>query len=821
MYDVSCTKCPLHEGVRTVCMPADTRSVRREGATAPLVLFVGEYPTAAGDKSGRPEGAAFRILQDAIQQGGLTNVAFTYATKCAPGLKAPGVRMIRACRSYLEAEVADLRPDFIVPLGNVGFRAVCEKTGITNYAGRETTSDLFPGARIVPLMSPAALINDPTPATEARFAADFVRLCQIVAGEAVRPRYDRLDAVSATRWLREVAESGEKSYSIDLETTHLNPRFGTIRTVALRCADDTVWFEWGDDPALRLALYNLLVSGKRMVAHNAVFEAKWLLHHVVIPTVGEARARRTEWPIGDTLLFHHLLDENAPHGLSGLAKQFTDIGGYDDEVETLTTNGMAYADIPVETLGQYNAGDADVCYRLYQRFGNEVAADKGLARVYRKIIEPAIWVVVWAEYVGRRIDPEAVAEVRAALLKDETEAMEAFLACSSVKEYVAAEHTGEGKDPFNPSSAQQMAVLLKDYAGVPLTDVTPEGQISVRSALLEFHEPHFKVLQHYLAWKRAKTLRNNYLGDYPAPGKDGSGVLGYVMSDGFLYGSYLLHGTATGRLASRSPNLQNFHRTLRKIVRSRFPGGRIVESDYSQLELRLIAWESGCTRLLDAYAQNIDVHQLTAGLVLGKPVDKVTKDERQDYGKRPNFGLTYGAFPKRFSMEFQLTLAEAKRIHGMWHKAYPQIGRYIKRMHELAEQHGFLTSFMGRKRRLPEAQLEVPYYNGRPDYGHENWKRKTHGLLAASNFRIQSLGSDLNTWAASRVRSRLAEDGMQTVLIGLTHDSATYDAPASEVPALRRIIREVMLDGVKAAFPAITVPLDIDIKEGESWGDLK
>lgn len=816
MYDVSCKKCALHEGVRTVCLPSQGFSPSGKG---PRVLFVGEYPTAAADKIGKPDGAAYRLLQDSIRQGGL-NSAFTYAAKCAAGLKAPGVRMIRACRSYLEAEVADMKPDFVVPLGNVGLRAVCEKTGITNFAGRETVSELFPGARVVPLMSPAALINDPTPATEARWVADFGRLCQIVAGIAVQPRYDRLSSEEAVRWLREVAGSDEQFYSIDFEATHLNPRFGKIRTVALRCADDTVWFEWTGARDMRRALYDLVVSGKRMVAHNAAFEVKWLLHHVVIPEVGEGAARRTEWPVGDTMLFHHLLDENAPHGLSGLAKQFTDIGGYDDEVETLTTNGTAYADLPVETLGQYNGGDADVCYRLYLRFGNEVAADKGLSRVYRKVIEPAIWAVAWAEYVGRRIDPEAVAEVRAALLKDETESMAAFLACASVKEYIEAEHTGDGKDEFNPSSAQQMAVLLKDYAGVPLTEVTPEGQISVRSALLEFHEPHFKVLQHYLAWKRAKTLRNNYLGDYPAPDKEGSGVLGCVMSDGFLYGSYLLHGTATGRLASRSPNLQNFHRTLRKIVRSRFPGGRIVEADYSQIELRLIAWESGCKRLLDAYAQNIDVHQLTAGLVLGKPVDKVTKDERQDFGKRPNFGLTYGAFPKRFSMEFQLTLAEAKRIHGMWHKAYPQIGRYIKRMHELAEQHGYLTSFMGRKRRLPEAQLEVPYFNGRPDYGHENWKRKVHGLLAASNFRIQSLGSDLNTWAAARVRRRLAEEGMQTVLIGMTHDSATYDAPAPEIPRLKTIIRETMLDGVKAAFPAITVPLDIDIKEGDSWGDL-
>ena len=790
------------------------------------VLFVGEYPTKAAARAGKPTGTIMSLLSNVCGQGEIDSWAFTYAVKEPPEPnKKPGVKIIRADREKLLAEIALIQPEVIVPLGNIGLRSVMEKHGITKYAGRETTSDVegFEAKRVIPMISPMTVARNPDPKAVTAFESAFSRLAEILADKDVTPIYEKLEGHAVGHWLREAAISDEPYFSIDLETNHLNPRFGTIRTVAIRIGDETRWFEWDGTNRLRRCLLKLLRSDKWMIAHNAGFELKWLLHHVCIPLCGVPQTKRMSWRVACTLQLHHLLDENANHDLSTLSKVFTDKGGYDDAMESalLENPDTTYANVDVELLGQYNGGDADVTYELYEIFIEEIVADKGLKRAYVKIVEPAIWAVAWAEYEGRRIDAQAVAGVRYALEIEEAAHYDAFMAQSDVAEYIKHE-CGGNADEFNPNSGDQLAVLLKDYSKVPLTEKSDSGKLTVRKAVLEYHAPKYPIIQHYLGWKAARTLRNNYLGQYRTAESDGKAVLGFVEADGFLYGGYLLHGTTTGRLASRSPNLQNFKKQLRTIVRSRFPGtGRLVEADYSQLELRLMAWLSGCGVLLAAYEKNTDVHTLTASLVLNKPVEDVTPEDRQNFGKRPNFGLTYGAFPKRFALEFQMDLDEAKDIHRKWHDAYPEIGAYLQKIQAQAESTGVVRSFMGRARRVPDAQLEVPYYRGRPDYKHENWKPKIAALLSAGNFPVQSLGSDLNTWAAAKMRVALAQAGMDTVQIGFTHDSATYDCPNDrEEQQLRLLLQEVMVDMLHEAFPKIGVPMAIDINSGDSWGDL-
>lgn len=822
MYDAECRLCPLGGSAATVCVPGSG------GATpSPVrVLFVSDHPRAQAEARNAPHGPDLRMLHGFCKDAGLTDYAITYAVKCRPPTtREPGVKVIRPCRAYLLAELDAYKPEIVVPMGNVALRAVCEQRSITKFAGRPTTSTVpgFEGITVFPLVAPSAILKSPSDAVAARFAADFTRLMQVYKGESVNRLYEKVEPSDMAALMRSWAAAPPPHYSIDFETTHLNPRFGEIRTVAVRVGDDTFWTPWSG--ILVRPLFALVASKARMVAHNAAFEVKWLLHHVVIPTIGEAEARKFEWPVACTQLLHYLLDENPPHALSALSKQFTDKGGYDDEVATFTANGGSYADIDIDTLGQYNAGDADVCYDLYLEFAPQVMGDSGLRNVWRDIMEPALWCVAWAEYDGRRVDPESVDAVRTQLLTEAQAAYDLFTADPAVAQFVKDRLDGDWSQ-FNPRSADQMRVLFAEFVRVPLTVETDGGSLSVSQKVLEYHAPKFPILRHYLEWKGAYTLENNYLGQYRcAEYPEGKAYLGFVEPDGFLYGSYFLHGTVTGRLASSGPNLQNFHKTLRKIVRSRFPGGKIMEADYSQLELRLVAWLANCAPLLLAFQQNRDAHVVTAALVDGIEESEVTPEQRQERGKRPNFGLTYGAFPKRFAFEFQMDLDEATEIHEKWHAAYPEIGQFLDVTRDDAILNGYLRSMTGRIRRLPDAQLEVPMYRRsdgtrRPDYKHENWKPRQNALMSASNFPVQSLGSDLNTWAAARVRRAMAQAGMRSRQIGFTHDSATYDVFPGEEDRLSEILTDVMVRQVHEHFPRIAVPLAIDIKAGDSWGEV-
>lgn len=1133
MRNASCQRCPLHENAKTVCVPA-------RGPAKPRVVFVFEAPGPDEDRTGQPvQGVMRDLLERALNGAGLAGLpyAVTYAVRCRPFATVKAKEM-RACLPYLIDELLEMEPEVVVPMGNLPFKAVTGHTAVTKYAGRPLDGGRY---RVFPMQSLGVLLKPGGETRVPQVTADFAALARLLKGEAERPRYRHLSTGEAVDYIDALARD-PRAYSIDFETTALNPRFGKIVTAAL-CTDagEAVWFEWSE--ALHEPMFRLLQTDALMVAHNATFELRWLLWHVVTPLVGTKPARTVRWQVADTMLFHHLLDENSPHDLSYLSKIHTDIGGYDDAVESLKVAGHAHRDMPLEVLGQYNAGDADATLRLYHRYWDEVSRDTGLLNVWTQIIKPALWAVSWAELHGRKVNLESAGALAAELRATQERTYEALMAAPEVAEYVASRAAGDKPlkgGEFNLGSAQQVAGVLFDVMGLEMRGVTETGQPSVTEKFLLPIKDKSPWVANYLEWKEAKTLENNYLGPVLAE---------HVAPDGVIYGSYLLHGTVTGRLAciakgtpiemprdakkypagvpiedvkvgdlvysyddkgalslrrvegaqqtgvretvrlrwrgsghkhdgellltpehrvrrldgtwaradelrpgdrimalsrgvnnwgyarlyarggeitrehrfiahqlgwdiqgkhvhhkdhnrlnnhpdnlevlsptehyyehlpspeelrsrarylhtpaarakmrancrrglqipigrttlmrrlaccqggplkvarrygldystvirqcrvhgvdpraiakrydgtgrflsrgrvaqavraeyrntndvqkalrigyyrvrevceyyaldhinhevvsvtpgpvgpvydlsvegtrcfiageiavhnSRSPNLQNFSPKLRTIVCSRFPDGRLLEVDFSQLELRLLAWAAGVDLLLEAYKRGDDVHVLTALYVLEKGFgthrtpETLTKDERQDLGKRPNFGLGYGAYPKRFSEEFGVSLEMAKRIWEAWHALYPEIRLFHEKIHTHVQRTGRLRSKFGRVRRLPGAQ------------SHDR-REQILAKLAASNFPTQSLGTDLNTWAFCRISEELARRGLDSVPIGLTHDSTTYDCPEREIPLVAAIAKRVKTKDLHAEFPWLTVPMEVDVKAGLSWGSL-
>lgn len=839
MYDHSCEGCPLHLLNKKVCAPA-----KGPNTDSPRVLFV------TGDV--RPEGEPWALLQEACKAYGIgDDWAYTSAVKCKipDSQRNPYQKQVNACAPFLDAEIEAFKPDVVVPLGNVALKRLTGKTGITKFSGRTYESeetDALPYF-IFPIIDPAAVLHDEKqlPALEAAFAA----LQAALSGDSRSLEYPKLSRDEAVAAMYQLRDSG-KPYSIDLETTGINPRFNTIRTFSIATGEGEAWWaEWDD--SLREPLVDLFLGGGTMIAHNAVFELRWFMYHVLMHTHPETW-RTLRWRVDDTKLLYHLLEEEGDGRLTALAKRFTPIGGYDDAMEAAKAhNDEAYATVDLVTLGNYNAGDSDATFRLRQKFRLKLMQkDKRypgepLTKLYEEITEPAIWTVAQCELFGRKFDLRKAGELHATLLAEEREAMDEMLAHPTVQEFQTErqrawqrfrmarmklskvlrktpiaerqpirdkidlleadapkrlEAWGEyPADTFNPNSTPQVRELLFDRLGVPVLGHTDTGlPATAEKFMLPVIDAH-PFVGVYLKWKKANTLRQRYLEKRLLP---------YVEQDGFVYGSYMIDGTATGRWSSTSPNLQNVAPRLKTLFTSRFAGGSVVECDFSQLELRLMAWACDCEPLLEAFKSGADIHKLTAHRITGIPLDQIDKDTRKKMGKCPNFGLAYGAYPKRFSMEFGFKLPEAERIWKAYHKAYPEIRPFIDRLQATVQRNGWLKGFLGRVRTLP-------------DHDSPDTKTRFHALLAGSNFPIQNLGAEFTTWAFCRAAAEVAALGLRSVPLGATHDSLTFDCPPEEVEQVATICCKWMGPKLHERYPWMTVPMVGDAEAGPSWGEME
>lgn len=839
----SCTACDLHTYAR--CVGVKPRYSRTPTEDQPYyeVVFVTDAPSQEDESRGSIlRGDDGGLLDMALKRFGIHDYAMTSVVRCRPADdKKPRAGEAKTCRElYLFKALERWKPKVVVPLGAVALKYVAGLDKITDVAGRCLE---IPGRpwKVFPIVAPSAALRYPERFEQA-FEAQMRALGRFVRGDKTAPvTYERVTVADGIARIKAMAATPDKPYGFDIETAPtqegwnlgLNPRFNRLLTVSFATeTGKAFWLEWPEKGPqageLREAVYELLRSGRPMVAHNVPMEVKHLLWHVVRPVVGIEEARAFTWKVEDSLLYYYLLHEAAQgsYGLDRVRQSVVpDMAEYDAKVNKQISDGKSHHELDLEELGYYNAGDADATLRIANVLRPRIAESRDLTQVWEKILAPAVFPVAWAELHGRKIDYDAYARLRKEFKKTKKKAMAVLRDHWAVKKY-AAEH-GIKVSEWNPGSSKQVATIVFDYLGYSPLGATESGDPSTAAKYLEPYAGKSRFIKNLLAWKEAQTLDNVYLVKYAEK----------AAPDGFLYGGYILFGACTGRLSSTKPNLQNFAPILRQIIVSRYPNGVIVEADYSQIELRLMAMESKCKPLLEAYANGIDVHALTATKVCSKLFQRdVTMDEvleqhakaeaskgsipswRQEYGKRPNFALLYNAQPKRFAAEFHVSLKEATIIHAAFHEAYPEIGAYYEQSCEIARTKGVMTSAFGRKRRLPQAKGEWREYS-------PQWWEQLAAFREANNFRIQSLANDLNTRAATRVHKKLAAEKSKILLLGFTHDSATYDVPPEEatperLAAFVALLRRSMVEVTLKMHPWITVPIDIDVKAGPSWGTL-
>ena len=413
-------------------------------------------------------------------------------------------------------------------------------------------------------------------------------------------------------------------------------------------------------------------------------------------------------------------------------------------------------------------------------------AEQGAEGLFRDIEMPLVGVLVRMERNGMLVDPDRLADLSAEL-GDKIDALAA-----RIRELA-------GDDSFNISSPMQLSHILFDKMGLPTRGLkkTQRGYYSTNAKVLEelAHDNEFVRL--ILEYREKTKIKSTYL--------DTLGPL--RAADGRVHTTYNQTITATGRLSSSNPNLQNIptRSELGHTVKTAFSAGDgavFLAIDYSQIELRLLAHLSGDEHLVRAFNEGEDFHAETAARVFGVSVDEVTPGLRSR-AKAVNFGIVYGQQAYGLSQSLDIPMAEAKEMIDAYFKAYPGVRAYLDSTVAFAREHGYAETMYGRRRPIPELQQR-------------NQTLRAFGERTAMNHPMQGTAADIIKIAMVRVARRMREEGFVAKMVLQVHDELDFECPLDEVDRLTALVRDVMEHVVE-----LRVPLIAEASSGTTWADAK
>ena len=349
-------------------------------------------------------------------------------------------------------------------------------------------------------------------------------------------------------------------------------------------------------------------------------------------------------------------------------------------------------------------------------------------------------------------------------------------------------------EEFNINSTQQLGRILFDQLGLPPVKKTKTGYSTNADVLDKLRGSH-PIIQEILDYRQLTKLKSTYV--------DGLGKV--IGPDGRIHTCFQNTVTATGRLSSTEPNLQNIpiRTELGAQLRKMFvaPAGRVlVDADYSQIELRLLACMAGDQAMIDGFNSGEDIHRITASQVFGVPQEEVTPQMRRS-AKAVNFGIVYGISPFSLSQDIGVTVAQAKEYMEKYFQHYSGVRAYMDGVVARAKADGYVTTLFARRRWVPELKSS-------------NFNTRSFGERVALNAPIQGTAADIIKVAMIRVRDRLLAEGLKGRLVLQVHDELIVECPEEEAEAVRRLVKEEM-----EAVISLPVPLVADTAAGRSWAD--
>jgi uracil-DNA glycosylase family 4 len=813
--DSGCTLCKLHKTAEFVCLLG-------QGPKQSDIMIVGEAPGQREDDSGKPfVGKAGKLLEETLaKQANLTrsDVYITNAVHCRPpDNRTPSKGEIKTCKVWLDQEIAHVKPKFILLLGNVPLQSITGKAGITSRRGRPFEQD---GIIYLPTFHPAFILRDPTQAT--LFEAD-IRLFREIVEKGEIPRESELNPRLVTTWkdVDDMIAAIWGTVSFDIETNGLYPwkpdaKITMIGFGTSKGEFSVPYSEWDEDSIeVIIDRCSERIEDSFLITHNGKFDFTWMwVHHGV------------DWYQAhnfDTMLAHYILDENSRHGLKELAQRFC--GAPDWDIDRDKKRGQ---NISPERLGLYHAHDLYYTRRLRFIFGKLLDKDKDSKRVFEHILMPCSRLFTEIEFDGIYVNHSKFEDVEKYLNAEVRCAKKALSKYGNI----------------NWGSTKQLGNLLYNELGIKCPQVTPTGNPSVsESTLNQIDHPcvieliKLRGAQQQLSffiegWKpflHRKRIRSEW--HY------------------FLHSTFKLHGTVTGRLSSEHPNLQQVPRDERiRTLLTAPPGWTLVECDLSQIELRIAAELANERRMLDAFANKIDVHWLTAireiergaalkDLVIntasahegrkvtyGESIEillrmgpdeatSINKDwkEYRKKAKAINFGYLYGMWWKKFKIYARdnygvsVTDEQAEASRTAFFALYADFPKWHDRQKRYARLNGFVYSLSGRKRRLPQAQ--------RFDDSYERKEAERQAI----NSPVQSFANELCLMAMLQLREEF--DRSTVRIVAAVHDAALFYVKNDHIAHVTERMLQIMshprlLDVFNIT---IGVPIEAEAKIGP-WG---
>ena len=454
-------------------------------------------------------------------------------------------------------------------------------------------------------------------------------------------------------------------------------------------------------------------------------------------------------------------------------------------------NNYTWEDVAREHLDLMVDEKADqeikACYEAYTNYASvEVLsrklADTKMDTLFREIEMPLVFTLFDMEQNGIRVEAEA--------LKQYGDQLAGKIGDLEKEIYEEAGET------FNINSPKQLGVVLFENMKLPGGRKTKTGY-STAADVLEKLAPEHPVVAKILEYRQYTKLKSTYA----------DGLANYIQDDGRIHGKFNQTITATGRISSTEPNLQNIpvRMELGRLIRKVFipeDGYRFVDADYSQIELRVLAHCSGDEHLIRAYKEQSDIHRITASQVFHIPFDEVTPQQRRN-AKAVNFGIVYGISSFGLSQDLSITRKEAAKYIDDYFATYPGIKTFLDHAVTHAKEEGYVVTLFGRRRPVPELSSS-------------NFMQRSFGERVAMNSPIQGAAADIIKIAMIRVNQKLKKQKMKSRLVLQVHDELLIEAYEPELEAVQKILKEEMEHAAK-----LKVPLEIDMHTGVNWYEAK
>ncbi|MFT6360324.1 MAG: DNA polymerase-1 [Saprospiraceae bacterium] len=486
----------------------------------------------------------------------------------------------------------------------------------------------------------------------------------------------------------------------------------------------------------------------------------------------------------DTMLAHYLLEPGLRHKMDILAETYLKYQAVPIEalIGKKGKNQLTMRDISVERAAIYAAEDADITWQLWEKFEPKLKEEK-LDELYETMEAPLSKVLVDLEYEGIRLDAQ--------FLNDYSKVLGERVLEAEKKVYE------EAGIQFNIASPKQVGQILFEKLEIPYRwRKTKTGQYSTdETKLSELAKTH-DIVKNIQRFRGLAKLKSTYVDALPNM---------VNPKTGRIHSSFNQALAATGRLSSNNPNMQNIPikteegREVRKAFIPRDENHILLASDYSQIELRLIAEISGDEAMMDAFQKGQDIHRATAAKVFEVAYDAVTADQRRT-AKTVNFSIIYGAGATNLSQQLDIKRGEAKKIIEAYFKQYNGLKRYMDETVEFAREHGYVKTLLGRRRQLR-------------DINSRNALARTGAERVAINTPIQGTAADLMKLAMIEIHKVFKERKFKSRMILQVHDELVFDVHKDELAIVQPIIEEKM----KNAMPNLKVPLLVESGTGQNW----